>query len=277
MLEFGDIRKVGAALRRECGPRRSRALAVLTFMATILPAVGLAAHESGIAWSFVWFLPPLLLLFAIVAYRTPGFAWREIGISALAGTGATWLFLSAATIDIGERDGFGIVYAPSTANLERSLRERLATVDRWGPLLHTMSNAYDKGDPVALTSLTSSQGFLAPHLLQRWNLHTDPLSTLTTVRTADLEEAKSLWRVGGRSVIHEVAVFRVRARDILEGIAANPTLAGRFVPQLRGYLPTACQVAAYAFCLGTAIHLLMLGLRFVVGALWRRLRLGVAA
>ncbi|MCO5296423.1 MAG: hypothetical protein M9921_06155 [Fimbriimonadaceae bacterium] len=275
--EFGDPRTLSIQMLRACGPRRSRALAALTFIAPMVLVAGMVANGYHVPFEFSWFVPPYLLVFAIIAWRTRRFAWREMGAASLAAGLTTWVFLASATIDLGEKDGMGLLFAPTAASALERQRNVIANGTSWLSKLEQMERAYGRGDPRALASLTTSSGYLVPSEPNA----PDPLamksSDLPTVRIQDLEEAKEQWRTRGKLMLISTQVSTQAAESwSTEFPEALPTLADRFGPQLVGYLPTALQVAALTFALGAGIHLLMLALRLVAEAAWRRLRPSVA-
>lgn len=279
VAEFGDVRKVGAALRRARAPRRGWPLAWLAFAGAILPALGFVAHDSGLPWEFAWFITPHLALFLVLAYRIRRFAWLEISVGALAGAGATLLFFASATIDMGEKDGYRIYSLSEASRARTQARQAIALADQWLGPLEQMRRAYLQGDQDALSSLKDETGYLVSRGVPRRNEYLEGTvvssAELPTARVRTLGEARSSWDTSGRRWLVFKGYERGFAAQNLEDIEREGRLTRRFVPQLGSYLPSIATLAGVVLSLGIGLHAMIIGLRVILEAVFRRVRVTV--
>lgn len=280
VAEFGDVRKVGAALRRVRAPRRGWPLAWLAFGGAILPALGFVAHDAGLPWEFAWFVTPLLALFIVLAYRIRRFAWLEISVGALAGAGATLLFFASATLDMGEKDGYGIYSLSEASRARTQAREAIALADQWLGSLEQMRRAYTLADQEALGSLKNENGYLVPRGAPRRVEYMEGTVVssveLPTARVRTLGEARSLWRGAGQRWRDLKRYEKKQASLVLEQVDREGPLTRRFVPQLGGYLPWVAALTIVVPGVGIGLHGLMMGLRAILEAVFKRVRVTVA-
>lgn len=280
VAEFGDVRKVGAALRRARAPRWGWPLAWLAFGGAILPALGFVAHDSGLPWEFAWFVTPLLALFIVLACRIRRFAWLEIGVGALAGAGTTLLFFASATIDMGEKDGY-MIYSLSEASRARTqARQAIAHADKWLGSLEQMRRAYLQGDQDALGSLKDETGYLVPRGVPRRIYHWEGTVVssveLPTARVRTLGGARSSWRGAAQRWRDLKRYEKEQASLVLEQVDREGRLTRRFVPQLGGYLPWVAALTIIVLGFGIGLNAMIIGLRAMVEAVLRRVRASVA-